>query len=101
MEYERDYDDTKPDGWFSDNHITYVFENIQQSLGESSDENQHFVFIKPIVVHWINTKDSKEKDRADKDRILTSFDLEKKNLIFMPACKRKNNVIGTVSIGHY
>ena len=46
------------------------------------------------MVHWIGTKDSKEKDRADKDHILTSFDLEKKNLIFMPVCKRKNNDMG-------
>ena len=56
VEYKRDYDDTKPDGWFSDNHITYLFENIQQSLGESSEENQNFLFMKPIGVQWI--KDS-------------------------------------------
>ena len=60
VEYEKDYDDTNPDVWFSDNHITYVFENIQKSLGETSVENQNFLFIKPTVVYSINTKDSKE-----------------------------------------
>ena len=51
VEYEKDYDDTKPDGWFSDNHITYVFEDIQHSLGKSSKENRTFLFIKPTVVN--------------------------------------------------
>ena len=87
VKYERDFEDSKPGDWFSDNHITYLIENIQQSLGESSEEIQNFLFIKPIVVHWIKTKDSKEKDCAEKDRTLISFELGKKHLIFMPVCK--------------
>ena len=72
-----------PGGWFNDNHIAYPFDNIQQSLLKSSEEDPKFLFIKPTVVHWINTL-STEKDHA-----LTSFEMEKKNLIFMPVCKKK------------
>ena len=43
------------------------------------------------MMHWINNKDSNEKDHAEKDHTLTSFELEKKNLIFMPVCKKTNN----------
>ena len=43
------------------------------------------------MVHWINTKDSEGKDHAEKDPTLNYFELEKKNLIFMPVCKKTNN----------
>ena len=91
VEYEKDYEDTKPNGWFNDNHITYTFEELQKSLSMSSEDNQTFLFIKPSIAHWISTVDSNEKDRESKDHTLSSFDLEKKNIILMPVCKRGNN----------
>ena len=66
VEYEKDFEDTKPNGWFDGNHITYLLKNIQQSIVEISEENQNFLYIKPIVVHWIKTKDSEGKDHASK-----------------------------------
>ena len=101
MEFEKDFEDTKSKGWFSDSHITYLLENIEQSLAGTSEENQNFLFIKPIVVHWINTKDSEGKDHAEKDPTLNSFELEKKNLIFMPVCKKTNNGMADGNIGPY
>ena len=56
-----------------------------------SEDNQTFLFIKPTIAHWISTEASDEKDRENKDRTLTSFDLKKKNIILMPVCKRGNN----------
>ena len=59
VELEKDYSDIKPDSWFNDNHMAYLFENLQQFLEESSEENPNTLFIKPAVVHWINTADNK------------------------------------------
>ena len=82
VELEKDFEDTKSKGWFNDTHITYLFENIEQSLAGTSEETQNFLFIKPIMIHWLNTKDSAGKDHAEKYLTLRSFELEKKNLIF-------------------
>ena len=45
VEFEKDYTDIKPDSWFNDNHMAYLFENLQQFLEESSEENPNTLFI--------------------------------------------------------
>ena len=66
--------------------MAYLFDNMQQFLEESSEENPDILFIKPAVVHWINTADNEERDLA-----LSSFEMGQRDLILMPVCKRANN----------
>ena len=86
---EGDNTKIKTDCWLSDNHITYMLEDIQQDVGD----NSKLLFIKPSVVHWLRNSNK------DIQNALDSEEVGQKELILMPVCKRADNDSEGVNTG--